>query len=165
MKRGLIYKKERFNLYLFENKYKNKINISKNKKNIKYNFNKFKIIKIIYGIRQKQLKVYLKKLKIINFNNLDRLIFFLEKRLDSMLYRAGLYNTRLNSRKQIIHNNIKVNGVRVNKPSYILKINDIIETNFIIKKKIENKNFKYYENKIIILKYFKINECKLFEKI
>lgn len=170
MKRGILYKRERYNLYLFHKEYKKKINIKKmpiisfnEHKNI---IKKIKAIKLIYGIRQKQFRQYVKKLKINDYSNLDKLLLFLEKRLDVILYRSGTFNTRLNSRKQIVHKNIKVNDNIVNKPSFIIKVNDFIsfKKNIIFKNK-NNKYFEYIDNKIKILKILKVNEEKILSKI
>ncbi|MGX7582584.1 S4 domain-containing protein [Candidatus Vidania fulgoroideorum] len=169
MKRGLLYKKERYNLYLFKKNYKKKIKLKKNRIE---NFNDFKIllkkkkaIKIIYGIRNKQFKIYIDKLNIKDYSNLDKLFFVLEKRIDSFLFRIGIYSTRLTSRKQIVHKNVKVNNKTLNKPSYILKITDTITIKNI--KNINNSSeyFECINNEIKIKKFYKIKECDVLKKI
>jgi small subunit ribosomal protein S4 len=57
----------------------------------------------------------------------QHLIGLLERRLDAVVYRAKFVPTMFASRQFINHGHIKVNGRRVNIPSYRLKANDLIE--------------------------------------
>jgi small subunit ribosomal protein S4 len=51
----------------------------------------------------------------------------LELRLDNILYRAGLAQSRDAARQMIGHGHINVNGRKVDRPSFALKVNDVIE--------------------------------------
>ena len=55
------------------------------------------------------------------------LIGLLERRLDAVIYRAKFVPTVFAARQFINHGHVKVNGRRVNIPSYRLKLNDVIE--------------------------------------
>jgi small subunit ribosomal protein S4 len=55
------------------------------------------------------------------------LIALLERRLDAVVYRAKFVPTVFAARQFINHGHIKVNGRRVNIPSYRLKANDVVE--------------------------------------
>jgi small subunit ribosomal protein S4 len=55
------------------------------------------------------------------------LIGLLERRLDAVVYRAKFVPTVFASRQFISHGHIKVNGRRVNIPSYMLKVGDVVE--------------------------------------
>jgi small subunit ribosomal protein S4 len=55
------------------------------------------------------------------------LIALLERRLDAVVYRAKLVPTIFAARQFINHGHIKVNGRRVNIPSFRCKVNDFIE--------------------------------------
>jgi small subunit ribosomal protein S4 len=55
------------------------------------------------------------------------LIGLLERRLDAVVYRAKFVPTMFASRQFINHGHVKVNGRRVNIPSYRCKVGDIIE--------------------------------------
>ena len=57
----------------------------------------------------------------------ENLIGLLERRLDTVIYRAKFVATMFAARQFINHGHIKVNGRRVNIPSYRLKVNDIVE--------------------------------------
>jgi small subunit ribosomal protein S4 len=55
------------------------------------------------------------------------LIGLLERRLDAVVYRAKFVPTVFAARQFINHGHIKVNGRRVNIPSYRLKVGDVVE--------------------------------------
>jgi small subunit ribosomal protein S4 len=51
----------------------------------------------------------------------------LEMRLDNVVYHLGYANTRAAARQIVAHGHVKVNGRKVDIPSYALKVNDVIE--------------------------------------
>jgi small subunit ribosomal protein S4 len=51
----------------------------------------------------------------------------LETRLDNVCYHCGFANSRAAARQLVSHGHVKVNGRKVNIPSYGLKVNDVIE--------------------------------------
>ena len=51
----------------------------------------------------------------------------LETRLDNVVYHLGFGNTRAAARQMVAHGHVKVNGRKVNIPSYALKVNDVVE--------------------------------------
>jgi small subunit ribosomal protein S4 len=55
------------------------------------------------------------------------LIALLERRLDAVVYRAKLVPTIFAARQFINHGHIKVNGRRVNIPSFRCKVGDVVE--------------------------------------
>jgi small subunit ribosomal protein S4 len=55
------------------------------------------------------------------------LIGLLERRLDAVVYRAKFVPTVFAARQFISHGHVKVNGHRVNIPSYKLKVGDVVE--------------------------------------
>jgi small subunit ribosomal protein S4 len=55
------------------------------------------------------------------------LIGLLERRLDAVVYRAKFVPTVFAARQFINHGHIKVNGRRVNIPSYMVKVGDVVE--------------------------------------
>jgi small subunit ribosomal protein S4 len=55
------------------------------------------------------------------------LIGLLERRLDAVVYRAKFVPTVFAARQFINHGHVKVNGRRVNIPSYMVKVGDVIE--------------------------------------
>ena len=57
----------------------------------------------------------------------ENLIGLLESRLDALVYRAKFVPTVFAARQFVSHGHVKVNGVRVNIPSYRCKPGDLIE--------------------------------------
>ena len=57
----------------------------------------------------------------------ENLVGLLESRLDNLVFRAKFVSTVFAARQFINHNHILVNGKRVNIPSYMVKVGDVIE--------------------------------------
>ena len=57
----------------------------------------------------------------------ENMIGLLERRLDAVVYRAKFVPTVFAARQLVNHGHVKVNGKRVNIPSYTVKENDVIE--------------------------------------
>jgi small subunit ribosomal protein S4 len=55
------------------------------------------------------------------------LLIFLERRLDNVAYRLGFANSRAQARQFVRHNHFTVNGTKMNIPSYLAKVGDLIE--------------------------------------
>ena len=84
-------------------------------------------VKRMYGLSEKQFRLFFKradKQKGITGTNL---LVMLERRLDSTVYRMGFVNSRTQGRHFVKHNHFLVNGKKVNIPSYLTKMGDIIE--------------------------------------
>lgn len=81
----------------------------------------------MYGVHDKQLRsVYAEASR--TMGQTDAMMHtFLERRLDSTLFRAGFAATRLQSRQFISHGLFTVNGVRVTIASYRLKEGDVVK--------------------------------------
>ncbi len=56
----------------------------------------------------------------------ENLLSTLELRLDNGIYRLGFANSRAEARQLVVHRHFTVNGVRVNIPSFLLKVGDVI---------------------------------------
>ena len=83
-------------------------------------------VKFVYGVQEKQFhKYYLKasNMKGITGENMLRL---LELRLDNVVFRLGLAKTRRMARQVVGHGHIRVNGQKVDIPSYQVKVGDVI---------------------------------------
>ena len=85
-------------------------------------------LKSYYGnINERQFRnVYRKAIK-KKGNTTENLVGILERRLDTVIYRAKFAPTVFSARQIINHGHIKVNKKRVNISSYILKDTDIVE--------------------------------------
>jgi small subunit ribosomal protein S4 len=50
----------------------------------------------------------------------------LESRLDNLVYRLGFARTRSQARQLVVHGHITVNGKKLDRPSYQVKVGDVI---------------------------------------
>jgi small subunit ribosomal protein S4 len=79
-----------------------------------------------YGVMEKQFRRYFAEAQRRRGITGDILVQLLETRLDNVCYRLGLGNTRRASRQLVGHGHVKVNGQRVDIPSYSVKPGDVI---------------------------------------
>ena len=56
----------------------------------------------------------------------EELLSILETRLDNVIFRMGLANTRREARQIVNHGHILVNGKKVDIPSYLVKVGDVV---------------------------------------
>lgn len=83
--------------------------------------------KFIYGVLEKQFRSYFNKASRMRGIVGENMLCLLEMRLDNVMFRAGLARTRREARQIVGHKLVKVNGKRVNIPSYQLKVGDVVE--------------------------------------
>jgi small subunit ribosomal protein S4 len=57
----------------------------------------------------------------------ENLIGLLERRLDAVVYRLKFVPTVFSARQIVNHGHVRVNGRRVNIPSYLVKVGDVVE--------------------------------------
>ena len=85
-------------------------------------------MKFYYGnMNERQFRNMYRKALNKKGNTSENLIGFLERRLDSVIYRAKFATTVFSARQLINHGHIRVNGKKVNIPSYLVKEEDTIE--------------------------------------
>ena len=82
--------------------------------------------KYTYGILERQFRNLFKKATASKGITGEVLLQLCESRLDNVVYRMGLSNSRRGARQLVSHRHITVNGEIVNIPSYNLKAGDII---------------------------------------
>ena len=82
--------------------------------------------KYTYGILERQFSNIFKKASKSKMVTGVALLQFCELRLDNLVYRLGLANTRNGARQLVSHKHITVNNEVVNIPSYLIKIGDVI---------------------------------------
>jgi small subunit ribosomal protein S4 len=81
----------------------------------------------IYNVRDTQLRnYYLKAASIQGGTTGGNLLILLERRLDNVVYKAGIAPTIWAARQLVVHGHIYVNGERVDLPSYSLNAGDVV---------------------------------------
>lgn len=84
-------------------------------------------VKRIYGILERQFRVYFQTAFRKEGITGENLLFLLESRLDNVVYRLGLASSRAEARQLVRHRHFQVNGRVVNIPSYQVRPGDRIE--------------------------------------
>lgn len=82
--------------------------------------------KALYGLTEKQLVRLYQDATRKETNTGLTLLFFLERRLDNVIYRAGFAPTRAAARQLVNHAHFFVNGKKMDIPSYRVSVNDVI---------------------------------------
>jgi len=84
-------------------------------------------VKRIYGLGERQFRNLFQKAARAKGVTGETLLSLLERRLDNVVYRMGLGTSRAQCRQLVRHGHIQVNGRKVDIPSYITRLHDVIE--------------------------------------
>ena len=84
-------------------------------------------VKFIYGILEQQFRMYYEKAAKAPGITGENLLTTIERRLDNVVYRLGFAMTRREARQAVNHGHFTVNGKRVDIPSYLVSVGDVIE--------------------------------------
>ncbi|MBU4258558.1 MAG: 30S ribosomal protein S4 [Proteobacteria bacterium] len=84
-------------------------------------------VKRMYGLSEKQFRLFFKRSDRQKGITGTNLLVLLERRLDNVVYRLGLVNSRNQGRQLVKHSHFLINGKKVNIPSYTIKMGDVIE--------------------------------------
>jgi len=82
--------------------------------------------KRLYGVSERQLKNYFRKVAREKGATGELLLRALERRLDNVVYRLGLAPSRATARQLIVHGYVLVNNRKVTIPSYQVDLKDQI---------------------------------------
>ncbi len=83
-------------------------------------------VRRLYGLLEKQFSRLMKEAERQNGLSGENLLQLLERRLDNVIYRAGLANSRRAARQLVSHGHFMLNGRRVDIPSIRVKAGDVI---------------------------------------
>lgn len=84
-------------------------------------------LKRIYGLMERQFRNYFKKAERMKGITGENLLVMLERRLDNVVFRLGFATSRRFARQLVVHRHFKVNDRIVDRPSYLVKVGDVIE--------------------------------------
>ncbi len=83
-------------------------------------------LKAYYGIMEKQMLKYVKQAFKSDDLTGNAIVKSLEKRLDNIVYRIGLASSLRQARQMVVHGHIKVNGKKVDIPSFVVSVGDTV---------------------------------------
>ena len=79
-----------------------------------------------YGILEKQFKNYFEKADRQPGQTGENLLVMIERRMDNVVYRMGMANSRKEARQLVTHGHFVINGKRVDIPSYQVKPGEVV---------------------------------------
>ena len=83
-------------------------------------------VKNYYGVLEKQFRKYFTMAERQKGNTGTNLMVLLERRLDNIVYRLGFGASRSQARQWVAHGHIQINGRRVDIPSYLVRMGDVV---------------------------------------
>jgi small subunit ribosomal protein S4 len=86
-------------------------------------------VRRMYGVMEGQFRKAFHEADRIKGVTGELLLALLEKRLDNVIHRIGFANSRRQARQLVKHSHVMVNDKKVNVPSYIVSVNDVITIN------------------------------------
>lgn len=96
-------------------------------------------VRFVYGILEKQFRMYYQRAERMKGNVGENLLQLVERRLDNVVYRLGFAATRREARQLVNHGHFLINGKRVNIPSYLVDVDEVIS---VCEKSNSNNRFK-----------------------
>lgn len=83
-------------------------------------------VRRIYGMLEGQFRKFFGMAERTKGITGENLLVLLESRLDNVIFRLGFANSRNQARQIVRHNHIQVNGRKVNIPSFLVSVNDVV---------------------------------------
>ncbi len=83
-------------------------------------------VKAMYGMLEGQFRRYFHKADLQKGVTGENLLVLLERRLDNTIFRLGFASSRNHARQLVRHNHLQVNGKRVNVPSFLVSVGDVV---------------------------------------
>ena len=120
-------------------------------------------VKRIYGVQEGQLREYYEKADRMKGITGENMLSLLERRLDNVIFRMGIGGSRAQARQLVNHGHFLVNGKKVNVPSFIVKVGDVVTVK---ESKTSNKYFEAVKaTKVNTPKWLEFDPEKLQGKI
>ncbi len=83
-------------------------------------------LKYHYGVLERQFRRYIAEATSAKGNTGEKLLQILERRLDNVVRRAGLSRTVWGARQLVGHGHVRVNGRKVDKSAFIVRVGDVL---------------------------------------
>ncbi len=83
-------------------------------------------VKVVYNMRERQFRRFFDLASKLPGITGETLLSLLERRLDNVIFRLKMAISRIQARQMIVHGHITVNGVKVDRPSYLVKEGDVV---------------------------------------
>lgn len=83
-------------------------------------------VRRIYGVLERPFRNYFKEADRLKGITGENLLILLERRMDNVVYRLGLASSRAEARQLVRHGHFRLNGHKMNIPSYLVTVGDEI---------------------------------------
>jgi small subunit ribosomal protein S4 len=83
-------------------------------------------VRRIYGVAEKQFRSYFSEAARQKGMTGENLLRLLERRLDNVVFQLGFATSRPEARQLVRHGHFTVNGRRVDIPSFLVRLNDVV---------------------------------------
>lgn len=91
----------------------------------------------VYGVMEKQFRNYFEEASRTTGMTGVNLLAMLERRLDNVVYRLGLADSRAQARQLVRHGHFEVNGRKTDIPSFQVSVGDVIK----VRQNAQNKTY------------------------
>lgn len=118
-----------------------------------------------YGILESQFSKYFDMASSRKGITGENLLQILESRLDNVVYRLGLATSRPEARQLVRHGHFTVNGKKVNIPSYLLQVGDVVAVKDKSKNSPKIKSIVEIAGGRVVPKWLEFDEENLFGKV
>ncbi len=99
----------------------------------------------IYGVHERQFRRYFATARQSKGMTGVTLLQILERRLDNVIYRLGLADSRPQARQLVRHGHFLLNGHNHNVPSYLVQVGDVVEV------RQASRGNRYFRNRVELL--------------
>ncbi|HEX9117620.1 MAG TPA: 30S ribosomal protein S4, partial [Anaerolineae bacterium] len=99
----------------------------------------------IYGVHERQFRRYFATARQTKGMTGVALLQILERRLDNVIYRLGLADSRPQARQLVRHGHFMLNGHNHNVPSYLVEVGDVVEV------RQTSRSNRYFKNRVELL--------------
>lgn len=83
--------------------------------------------KRIYGLLERQFRNYFHRAERERGVPGENLLKVLERRLDNVVFRLAFAASRREARQMVVHGHFRVNDRKVNIPSYVVRVGDVVQ--------------------------------------
>jgi len=98
-------------------------------------------VRRIYGVLERQFRRYFREAERRSGLTGENLLIVLETRLDNVVYRLGLADSRSQARQLVGHGHFMVNARKTNIPSFLVSTNDVVAV------RVESRRSKYFKER------------------
>lgn len=118
-----------------------------------------------YGLLESQFRKYFEMANKMQGVTGDNLLMILESRLDNVIYRLGFATSRPEARQLVMHGHFNVNGKKVDIPSYLVSVGDVISVRDKSKSSVKIKDVMEITDSKLIPKWLELNRDAMEGKV